>query len=94
LRFIHLNGAHAPYTLDENGNSVSSQDGTAIDQYVGCMRLVFYYIQMLQDIGMYDNSTIIITADHGENYVTEELEQNTNPILFIKPKAQIVTMIW
>jgi arylsulfatase A-like enzyme len=51
------------------------------------MRLVFEYLEMLQDIGMYKDATIIITADHGENYVTTELEQNTNPILFIKPKG-------
>jgi hypothetical protein len=87
LRFIHLNGAHAPYSMDENGNAIPSGDGTAIGQYIGSMRLVYDYIQMLQDIGMYEDSTIIITADHGENYVTTELEQNTNPILFIKPKG-------
>jgi hypothetical protein len=87
LRFIHLNGAHAPYSMDENGNAIPNQDGTAIGQYIGSMRLVYDYIQMLQDIDMYENSTVIITADHGENYVTSELNQNTNPILFIKPRG-------
>ena len=32
-----------------------------------------------------DLYAIIITADHGENFVLKELEQATNPILFIKP---------
>lgn len=85
LRFIHLNGAHAPYTMDENGAKVRHGEGTALWQYVGCMNLVYDYLRMLQELGIYENSTIIITADHGESYVTEQLEQNTNPILFIKP---------
>jgi hypothetical protein len=86
FRFIHLNGAHEPYTMDENGNKVDAYNSSAIDQYVGSMRLVFDYLDYLRQIGMYDSSTIVITADHGENYVTPLLTQNTNPILFIKLK--------
>lgn len=88
LRFIHLNGAHAPYTMTEDGTRAEKEMGTAIGQYIGSMNLVYDYIKELQRLGLYEQSTIIITADHGENYVAEELEQNTNPILFIKPSGE------
>ena len=87
LRFIHLNGAHAPYTLTEEGTKTKNGKCTALEQYVGSMNLVYDYLDRLQKMGMYEKSTIIITADHGENFVTSKLEQNTNPILFIKPSG-------
>ncbi|MEE1255071.1 MAG: hypothetical protein UHN47_00950 [Lachnospiraceae bacterium] len=85
LRFIHLNGAHAPYTMAEDGTKAEEGTISPISQYIGSMNLVYNYLEMLQQLGVYENSTIVITADHGENYVTTHLEQNTNPILFIKP---------
>ena len=85
FKFIHLNGAHAPYYLDRNCNMVESKDTSLLEQCRGSMELVYKYIAELKRIGKYEDSLIIITADHGENYVTKELEQNTNPILFIKP---------
>lgn len=87
LRFIHLNGAHAPYTMTEEGTRARNDNGTALEQYIGSMNLVYDYLSMLQYLGMYEKSTIIITADHGENFVSTQLEQNTNPILFIKPSG-------
>ncbi len=88
VRFYHFNGAHAPYTMDENGKSVDEQKSSMLKQNVGCMKMVYDYLQELIRLGLYENATIVITADHGENYVTETLEQNTNPILFVKPAGQ------
>lgn len=85
LRFIHLNGAHAPYTMKANGTKAFNGESTPVEQYIGCMNYVYDYIQLLQELELFESATIIITADHGENYVTTQLEQNTNPILFIKP---------
>lgn len=85
LRFIHLYGAHEPYVMDENGNSIEAGEGSAVAQYIGCMNMMYDYIAMLQELGIYENTTIIITADHGENFLDEQLKETTNPILFIKP---------
>ena len=85
VRFYHFNGAHAPYTMNEKGEAVEESKGDRLEQYIGCMNMVYDYIEELTKLGLYENATIIITADYGENYVTEALEQNTNPILFIKP---------
>lgn len=85
FKFIHLNGAHAPYSINENCKIVDSKDTNLVEQCKGSMELVYKYLRELKQLGLYENSLIIVTADHGENYVTKELEQNTNPILFIKP---------
>ncbi len=88
VRFYHFNGAHAPYTMNETGKAVSETHGDKMAQYMGAMNMVYHYMDELKRLGLYENATIIITADHGENYVTEALEQNTNPILFIKPAGR------
>lgn len=87
LRFIHMNGAHAPYNMNKNGERVREDEGSLIQQCIGSMNFVYDYLECLQETGVYEQTTIIITADHGESYVSEQLEQNTNPILFIKPRG-------
>lgn len=88
FRFIHMFGAHPPYSLNKNGERVKESKDLYLEQYMGSFRIVFDYLQKLQDIGKYDDSTIIITADHGKNFETgESLPENVNIILFIKPKG-------
>ena len=83
FRFIHLDGAHYPYILDENGYNVESSTPEA--QQHGSMRIVYDYIAHLKELGVYDNATIIITADHGVYHLTEELNYASAPMLFVKP---------
>lgn len=92
--FIHLNGAHPPYTLSRDGRRVSSDKTSALEQYIGAMNIVNTYLEELRRMGVYDDSLIVVAADHGENYMLEELEQNTNPILLIKyPGAKSSSMM-
>lgn len=78
FRFYHLNGAHGPYHLDENGQH--SDDTTGLDQQIhGVMNAIFEYVQEMKELGLYDSSTIVISADHG----TFDVYQN--PMLLIKP---------
>lgn len=57
--FTHMQGLHEPY-YDEKG---------PVDHYTvatnGCMKIFDDYVDQLKEIGVYDNSTIILTADHG-----------------------------
>lgn len=85
IRVFHFNGAHAPFDLNANGERVKRVDNGQVDQCMGSMLMVTDYIAKLKEAGVYDKATIIITADHGENFVAEELAQPTNPILFLKP---------
>lgn len=84
FRFIHMMGAHAPYVLNARGETAENRIVEPVEQYQGCMQYVFRYIEELKRLGKYDDSMLIITADHGENFVESELLTNTNPILLIK----------
>lgn len=86
FRFIHLLGAHEPYVMDENCKSVNEDEGTLESQEKGSLKIVEQYLQKMKDLGVYDNSTIIITADHGYWYLTmDDIEEATSPIMIVKP---------
>ena len=50
----------------------------------GCRLILEEYFKQLKSLNVYDNSTIIVTSDHGE-YLTYE---NSQPIFLIKEKKQ------
>ena len=78
FRFYHLQGAHAPYVLNDDAQYVPA--GTSRNnQIVGCLHIVDTYLQKMKEKGIYKDSTIIVTADHGDIGICE------CPILFIKP---------
>ena len=64
-RLIHMRGSHKQFSMDENGDFVGKGKSDVIRQSIGSMRIVEYYIQRMKDLGVYDDATIIITADHG-----------------------------
>ena len=64
-RVYHLMGPHAPYTLSIDGYTSDNGETDEITQTIGSLRIVEQYIQEMKEAGVYDNSTIIITADHG-----------------------------
>jgi len=95
FRFIHLLGAHAPYVLGEDGYK-SDGDSSLDAQCIGSLKIVADYIQQLKDLGVYDDTTIIVTADHGRydyNWETgtslvnnnHDIGRTTCPIWLVKP---------
>ena len=64
IQMIHLRGAHAPYSSDVNGNY--KPDAGRDENVTGYMAMVANYIAEMKRLGVYDDSTIIITADHGD----------------------------
>ena len=80
FKLIHIDGAHYPYTMDENVNPVPENWTGAIAAARGSFQIAFEYLQNIKDLGVYDQSTIIICADHGyAGYGTL-----TNPVLLVK----------
>ncbi len=77
FRFIHVEGAHAPYRYDEDMKA--TETGNYEDSVKASMKLTEAYISKLKEKGVYDNSCIIVMADHGHG-----TGFNDNPILFIK----------
>ena len=58
----HLIGTHE-FNTDENGNY---REKTSVEETArGCMTIMEAYLSQLKELGVYDDATIIITADHG-----------------------------
>ncbi len=64
FRLIHIFGAHPPYYVisDETG---IKEETTEVEVCRDNLELVDEFLDKLREIGAYDNSTIIICADHG-----------------------------
>lgn len=82
FKFIHIEGGHVPFDLDENLNKI--EDGTYKQKVDASLTTISKYIKTLKDNNIYNNSVLIIMADHGYNYETGELAGRQNPILLIK----------
>lgn len=83
FRFIYASGAHAPYIYDKDLNEIP--DGTYSEAIEASIKLVGTYIEKLKNAGVYDNTVIVVMADHGintANYLGREGRQN--PIMLIK----------
>lgn len=87
--FYHLRGAHDPFVMDENGNSVSSSDWNPYPQIIGNMNMIFEYIRQLKEEGLYEDTTIIITADHGHTGTIEELDGPRRITFLMKPQGEV-----
>lgn len=60
----HLMGDHDRATKAD-GTYDETEDASLEDNSKGCMVIMEEYLKQLKDVGAYDNSTIIITSDHG-----------------------------
>ena len=85
FRFIHLDGTHWPYIMDADGNKVAESSDWE-SQMVGAFKIVRTYLDELKRLGLYDSTTVVITADHGTWYLTpDEINDVSTPIIFVKP---------
>ena len=87
FRLIHLLGSHYPYVMDRNGNDVRPDWTSIEEQTIGTFTVLGEYFDELRRLGVYDEATIIVTADHGIwNPISEYLTVPPNPVLFVKPR--------
>ena len=71
-----LRGTHPPYEINAQGKWAP---GSTLEECAaGYMLMVSEYINQLKELGLYDNSTIIVTSDHGDK------ENSMQVIYFIK----------
>lgn len=80
FQFIHIDGGHYPW--DTNKNFEHIENGTYEDKLESAIKVVEKYLNRIKESGQYDNSVIIILADHGNNGYDPVGRQN--PILYIK----------
>ncbi len=86
FQFIHCEGGHTPHNMDKYFNAI---DGGTYPQKVGAsLTMIKTYLRRLKENDAYDNSIIVIMADHGYETIPDEAPyeglQRLNPILFIK----------
>lgn len=88
--FIHLSGTHTPYQYDENFEPATSE--TKVNG-AGALKqsftLINHYINEMKRLGVYEDSTIIITGDHAALLKDHEdpLEHTHTVPLFVKPSG-------
>ncbi|MBO4863619.1 MAG: sulfatase-like hydrolase/transferase [Eubacterium sp.] len=60
----HLEGNHRPFDMDENCAAI--EKSARKKQMAGVFRIVKEMLDEMKEKGIYDSSTILITADHGD----------------------------
>lgn len=83
FKLIHLDAVHYPYTMNENVERVEENYSSPLPCARGVVKILLSYLEGMKNAGVYDNASIIITADHGY-YWDGTL---TNPVLLVKPKG-------
>ena len=87
FKFIHLLGSHYPFSYDEEVNDLGEDNSNVFKQSQGAIKIVTTYIDELKRLGVYENTTVIITADHGYWTITlDPIEETSTPIMFVKPE--------
>lgn len=90
FRFIHVHAMHPTLSLDENCNYIWWEETDVAQCAAGEMKMIGKYCERLDELGLFEDATIIITADHGATRVLEDGDQgdvNVNPVFIYKPKG-------
>ena len=90
FRFIHLMGSHGPFILNRNlERPKDASEENEIEQTRGAWKIVDAYIAELKRLGLYENTSIVVTADHGRWYLTpNDITETSAPAIFYKPAGQ------
>lgn len=93
FRFYHMRGAHEPYYLSEELQyNRTGRDVGLYTQIKGSLKIVYEYLNQLKALDKYDDTTIIITADHGQQveFVEEEGKPNKTlmPTILVKQPGE------
>ena len=81
FRYIYIRGAHEPFIYQAQSEYIN--DNSYESSVELCVTIADTYLQKLKDAGVYDNTAIIILADHG--YAEDNASfGRQNPFLLIK----------
>ena len=85
FKFFHLEGAHVPFRYDENMNVIDSANGSYDQSVEASVTILKTYLDKLKKAGVYDNTAIVVMADHGYGeHWTDGLKGRSNPLLAVK----------
>lgn len=91
FKLYHFDGAHPPCYLNPDGSKSDTQTDPK-SQTMGCFTLLKGAFDRMKELGIYEDATIIITADHGN--ASKEFEGNFTQMriaLFYKPSGSAGT---
>ena len=88
FRFIHIDGAHVPFVWDKDVNRIDMSNGSYLQNYQASMTIVKLYLQKLKDAEVYDNTAIIIMADHGYDLEGHGNKGRENPLFLAKGRGE------
>lgn len=63
FRCYYFTGSHKPYKL--GADAKPKKNATVYEQTAACMLAIKEMLLQMKELGVYDNATIVITADHG-----------------------------
>lgn len=78
FRFYHLKSTHSHYNEKVENVKGATTEETLYSSFV----IINEYIKQMKELGVYDNSTIIITADHGDPF-KQYNEQLSSPMTIL-----------
>ena len=75
-----------PFHFDRDVNEISTDEGSYAQNVQASITIVEAYLNKLREAGVYDDSAIIVLADHGYpgSEETDGLLGRSNPLLLIK----------
>ncbi len=82
FQFVHLEGAHLPFEYDKDLNPI--EKGTYSQKIEATIKVVDTWLSRLKNSGVYDNSVIVVMADHGyydRGYVDDSFDDHGEDIL-------------
>lgn len=93
LEIFHTDGAHSPFNVDRDGNqtSVSREDWSGhLDKTIWVFKNLANLFDAYHRLGIYDNSFIVVTADHGwmskiHKQDLDSLHVRAPTLLWVKP---------
>ena len=85
FKFIHIEGAHVPLRYSKDVTIIGSENGTYDQNLQASMTVLKQYLDDLKAAGVFDNTAIVVMADHGYwTYWDDKLLGRSNPLLAVK----------
>ena len=86
--FLHIDGCHVPNARDENFNLLDEYSYDIVNVMTQSFKVINRYLQEMKRLGVYEDSTIIITGDHAAAISDREPVADTRlTTLLVKPKG-------
>ncbi len=87
FKIIHLEGAHPPLVWDKDVKLIDEANGSAKQNAEAAMTIASTFVNQIRETDVYDNTVIVVMADHGFGWKDEHVNHITSriqPILFVK----------